>query len=437
MHTLQQLYSGELQGITRLKLACGLQTFPKEIYQLADSLEILDLSGNQLAELPDDFGQLHKLKIAFFSDNLFTVFPSVLAQCPQLEMIGFKANQIQCVPENAIPPTTRWLILTNNLIEQLPESIGDCSNMQKLMLAGNRLTSLPQSLVKCQNLQLLRISANQFTTFPETLLAFPRLAWLALAGNPFSEGTETPHFLPEIDWQSLQLQEQLGEGASGNIYRAIWTEAHKAIAVKIFKGEVTSDGLPGDEMNACIAAGTHPNLVKVLGKIKNHPQDKQGLLLELIPPHYSNLAGPPSFTTCTRDTFPEQTSFTAQQILKIATAIASVGEHLHKLGVLHGDLYAHNTLIDHEAHTLFGDFGAASTYHVHSSKAAALQRIEVRAFACLVDDLLQQLAPEDKPLPLAMFLQNLVTQGMNEMVLQRPSFTEIYTALSQWTPQES
>lgn len=430
MHTLQQLYSGELRGITRLKIACGLQVFPKEIYQLADSLEILDLSGNQLSELPDDFGQLHKLKIAFFSDNLFTVFPSVLAQCPQLEMIGFKANQIQYIPENAIPPTTRWLILTNNAIEQLPDSIGNCASMQKLMLAGNRLRSLPNTLVHCKNLQLLRISANQLSDFPEALLSFPRLSWLALAGNPFSEGIETPITLPEIDWQSLQLQEQLGEGASGNIYRASWETTAQTVAVKIFKGEVTSDGLPSDEMNACMAAGTHPNLVKVIGKIKHHPQDKQGLLMQLIPPHYKNLANPPSFDTCTRDTFPENTFFTAQQILTIAKAMASVGQHLHTLGVLHGDLYAHNTLIDEQGNTLFGDFGAASTYHVHSSKAAALQRLEVRAFACLLDDLLQQLLPAEHSLAEVLALRQLVEKCMNETVLQRPSFTEICTLLN-------
>jgi len=66
MHTLEQLLSGELKGTKTLKLSCQLTHFPDEIINLADSLEILDLSGNQLSELPKDFSKLNKLKIAFF-----------------------------------------------------------------------------------------------------------------------------------------------------------------------------------------------------------------------------------------------------------------------------------------------------------------------------------------------------------------------------------
>ena len=46
--TLAALRCGELEGITRLDLACGLEAFPREIFELADSLEVLNLSGNSL-----------------------------------------------------------------------------------------------------------------------------------------------------------------------------------------------------------------------------------------------------------------------------------------------------------------------------------------------------------------------------------------------------
>ena len=51
--TLAALRSGQLQGITRLDLACNLQQFPPEIFALADTLEVLNLSGNALSALPD------------------------------------------------------------------------------------------------------------------------------------------------------------------------------------------------------------------------------------------------------------------------------------------------------------------------------------------------------------------------------------------------
>ena len=52
MHSLAQLQSGELKGIQHLKVEAELTAFPAEIFELADSLEILDLSNNKLSELP-------------------------------------------------------------------------------------------------------------------------------------------------------------------------------------------------------------------------------------------------------------------------------------------------------------------------------------------------------------------------------------------------
>ena len=43
MHTLAQLRSGELKGTKQLSISENLKTFPKEIFELADTLEILDL----------------------------------------------------------------------------------------------------------------------------------------------------------------------------------------------------------------------------------------------------------------------------------------------------------------------------------------------------------------------------------------------------------
>ncbi|GAL13177.1 serine/threonine protein kinase [Vibrio astriarenae] len=98
MHTLSQLQSGELTGITRLKLAENLTHFPMEILSLTDSLEILDLTDNQLSALPDELVELKKLKIVFASNNQFEILPEVLGRCQNLEMIALrpiKLNMLQ------------------------------------------------------------------------------------------------------------------------------------------------------------------------------------------------------------------------------------------------------------------------------------------------------------------------------------------------------
>lgn len=180
MHTLEQLRSGELKGLRRLKLSCGLTDFPREIFSLSDTLEILDLTGNHLSSLPDDLEQLTKLKVIFCSQNQFTQLPAVLGRCHSLTMVGFKSNQIVDVPAESLPARLRWLILTDNCIQALPESIGQCSDLQKLMLAGNQLTNLPDSLARCHRLELARIAANQLKALSEWLLPLPRLLWLAI-----------------------------------------------------------------------------------------------------------------------------------------------------------------------------------------------------------------------------------------------------------------
>lgn len=422
MQTLQQLRRGEYQGATSLKLSEGLTAFPTEIFDLADTLEVLDLSRNQLNALPDDFGRLKKLKILFCSENLFTVLPEVLADCPQLDIVGFKSNIIETVPGKALNANIRWLILTNNRISEIPATIGNCHRMQKLMLAGNQLTYLPVELSQCRNLSLLRISANRLSKLPQWLLAMPKLSWLAFSGNLFSRKPEAQP-IPLIGWNELQISEQLGEGASGIISKAIH-KGSKEVAVKVFKGAVTSDGLPEDEMHAYILAGSHPGLVQLTGQIAAHPEDKKGLVMELIPQRFFNLGLTPSFESCTRDVFAPGLTLSPAQVVKIAGTIASLAAQLHSKGIMHSDLYAHNTLIDEEGNTLFGDFGAACFYDTTDTDIAnALERIEVSAFGYLLDDLLNLCSAADHPGLLK--LAGLRDACLNSDVVSRPGFKQL------------
>jgi len=423
MQHIDDFKSGKLIGAKKIKLSCHLTQFPNELFTLTDTLEVMDLSNNRLSVLPEDFGRFKKLKIAFFSDNLFTQLPQVLSQCPNLEMIGFKSNQISIVPENALPKETRWLILTNNLIEQLPKSIGNCYRLQKVALAGNRLTELPQEMEACKNLELLRISANNITQLPSWLFNLPKLTWLAYSGNPCGYAPIHNNQLNTVAWNKIELKEQLGEGASGIISKAQIGE--KTAAVKIFKGEVTSDGLPEHEMNASIFAGNHPNLVEVLGKVEQHPENKNGLVLSLIPPEFKNLGNPPSFETCTRDTFDEQLFFTLNQLTTIALGICSAMVHIHSKGIMHGDLYAHNILINEKGKPILGDFGAATLYHIHSTNATANEKLDVRAFGCLLEDLLNRTKYESSSEKLIIELNQVKTNCMNTAFMQRPNFAAI------------
>lgn len=430
MQSLLALQSGQLKGSVSLKLSENLTEFPIEIFDLADTLEVLDLSFNKLSTLPADFGRLKKLKIFFCSENLFTVMPEQLADCPLLDIVGFKSNLITSVPAKSLNTNLRWLILTNNNVAELPKEIGLCTRLQKLMLSGNRLSTLPEELSNCQHLSLLRIAANKLHELPQWITQLPKLSWIAFSGNNFSK-TPAVETLSLINWHDLEISHLLGEGASGVISKANRTigDETQEVAVKIFKGNVTSDGLPEDEMTAYIAAGYHPGLVNLIGQIAHHPDEKKGLVMDLIPHHFYNLGNPPSLESCTRDVFPPDRKLSEKQIIGIAKTIASLAAQLHEAGIMHGDLYAHNTLVDDEGSTLFGDFGAASFYDKNAKMAAALERIEVSAYGYLLDDLLS-LKDEGVSEAIYKSISQLRDFCLDTIVLKRPGFKDLVEALA-------
>jgi len=425
LNTLEELKSGSLVGSTRVKIAEGLETFPKELYTLADSLEILDLTDNNLSTLPDDINKLHKLRILFVSNNQFKEVPSVLASCSNLTMIGFRNNRIDTFNENAVPLQTQWLILTDNNLKKLPNSMGDLKQLQKCMLSGNKLTALPQSMSKCHNLELLRIAVNQLTELPIWLLDLPKLSWLAYSGNPFCAkhpNCDTP--LNEVSWEALELKEVLGEGASGLISKALFNGTE--VAVKVFKGDITSDGLPEEEMDINISMGHHDHLVDVLARVTGHPEGKDVLMLELIPSHFFNLGLPPTLETCSRDVYPEGFTLSFAHVLKILKGIADAAVHMHERGIMHGDFYAHNIMIDSDANSILGDFGGASYFEPKEVAVRnGLERLEVRAFGCLVEELLTLSEDDESNLKQKESLLQLQKQCIYVPNHKRPLFKEI------------
>lgn len=415
--------------VTTLKLTTALTAIPAGVLtKHGATLTQLDLSGTGLSALPDDFGAaLPALRVLFLSHNAFAEFPRALARCARLEMVAFRANGMRHVPEDALPPRLRWLILTNNELTALPASLGRCASLQKCLLAGNQLTTLPPEMAHCRRLGLLRLSANRFAALPAWLFDLPELAFLSFAGNPCcaaAPGEEAHgHGLPEIPLASLTVQAVLGEGASGVISQGLWTPAPDrapvAVAIKRFRGAVTSDGTPRDEMRACLRAGPHAHLIDPLGVVvggddgggaapageekelgsQQQQQQQPGLVLQLVPPQYVSLGRPPSLVSCTRDCFPADATppLSLASALAVLAGVAAAARHLHARGVAHGDLYAHNVLVDPATgHALLGDLGAASLYHDGGGSGdddddddkapSRFERLDVLAFGHLVED---------------------------------------------------
>jgi internalin A len=75
------------------------------------------------------------------------------------------------------------LDLSGEGLSQLPESLGQLSQLQQLDLDGNQLTAVPEALGQLSQLQQLDLNGNQLTAVPETFQHLTSLQEFYLHGN--------------------------------------------------------------------------------------------------------------------------------------------------------------------------------------------------------------------------------------------------------------
>jgi hypothetical protein len=396
----------------------GILSLPPEIGSLV-ALEKLNLANNPLSNLPDEIAGCVNLRTLFFLGNAFTEVPPVVGRLPRLRMLSFKSNRLALVAEDALAPSLEWLILTDNALTALPASLGRLRHLRKLMLASNRLEALPD-VSGLASLELVRLSDNALRAVPAALFALPRLAWIALGGNelgPLRRGdvpaalAAAPH---RIDFARLRLGAVLGEGASGVVHVATLDGSSVRgpcggrpgeVAVKIFKA-ASSDGRPIDEVTAAARIPPHDALINLVGFVDEGAGGRLATVLEYCETLLV-LGRPPSFDSVTRDVFGAQPPvLSVTQAAWIARDVAAACAHLHAAGIMHGDVYAHNVMVDAALVTgdgaavarptvKLGDLGAAFFYDRSGADAAAIERIEMRGYACFIDDLLGLVAGDD------------------------------------------
>lgn len=423
----------DVRALSELRLKqCDILVVPPRLCKLSD-LTLLDLANNPLSSLPDSFASLVNLRVVFFLKNNFEVVPTVLGKLPNLYMLSFKSNRLTSFPDDALAPTIGWLILTDNKLTSLPSNIGDVP-LRKATFANNCLASLPESLKRCETLELLRIAANDLKSLPPWLFTLPRLAWLGVAGNPCSYTNELADDamtkLPRVAWSSLKFDEggELGSGASGKVLAATAADGTR-IAVKQYHAQATSDGRPEDEVKAAVAGSGHDNVMRTSFALDGASDADDGAFALGMPmldmARYSVLGNTPSFQSVSRDTYPEGKKFQTARAYRWAVGIARALDHLHSKGICHGDVYGHNTLVDDvdgDLPALMSDFGAAWFFPPDSQLAPLIERMEMRAFGCMLEELAERCDEDDDRRKL---LSSLASRCMSEDAASRPRTGEV------------
>ncbi len=199
----QLLQQAKAENATELDLDLSRQNLdelPDEIGELTN-LQSLNLSRNQLTALPESLGNLTNLQALELSHTQLADLPEWLSRLTNLQVLVLSDNQLTSLPEwLGQLRNLRGLSLLDNHLTTLPEWLGRLTSLQSLNLQGNQLSTLPEALGQLTNLQHLNLAEIPLTALPEWLGKLATLRMLNLSGNPL---TVLPEWLGRLT--SLQM----------------------------------------------------------------------------------------------------------------------------------------------------------------------------------------------------------------------------------------
>lgn len=125
-----------------------------------------------------------KLSLNFYR---LTEIPDAIGQLTNLEMLNLNVNQLSEIPDSLGRLTNlQQLHLSGNQLSKIPDSIGQLTNLEQLYLSGNQLSKISVSIGKLSNLQRLYLDNNQLSEIPDVIGQLSNLQGLYLDDNPLN-----------------------------------------------------------------------------------------------------------------------------------------------------------------------------------------------------------------------------------------------------------
>jgi Leucine-rich repeat (LRR) protein len=106
------------------------------------------LTKNNLASLPGAlFSSLKLLKIVDVSENILETLPETIGECSYLEILRLSDNNLSDLPmELAQCGNLVVLNISRNMMDQLPLVVTQCSSIEQLFMNDMFLTELPEDI---------------------------------------------------------------------------------------------------------------------------------------------------------------------------------------------------------------------------------------------------------------------------------------------------
>ena len=149
---------------------------PTALFNLTN-MENLDLSENQIAEIPKEISHLVKLKRLTLVSNRIKHLPESFYNLVQLERLNLRHNRLEEVSSNISQMTNLYLLnLSWNQISEIPAGIGQLQKLEWLYLQKNKIQQIPLTISNLQNLYHLDLGYNQLKSLDyDTVIALSTL----------------------------------------------------------------------------------------------------------------------------------------------------------------------------------------------------------------------------------------------------------------------
>ena len=116
---------------------CVQEYVPDSIGALGKELEVLNLSQNELIELPDTLSMLYGLRELVLFKNKFTSMPMTMGALRNLERLDLHNNRLASISNLCNLPRLQYLDLDHNKLEALPKELARLRTLVgPLMLCG-------------------------------------------------------------------------------------------------------------------------------------------------------------------------------------------------------------------------------------------------------------------------------------------------------------
>lgn len=154
-------------SLATLEIPSNELTEISEKISLLVNLTRLDISSNHITTLPDEIGSLTNLVYLRARANKIATVTPLLGQLTNLITLDLRQNEIEELDAKCFPAssTLEKLLLTENYLRSIPDSIIECTGVAELDLAENKLTQIPP-LTSMTGLKRLMLNDNRLTDVP-------------------------------------------------------------------------------------------------------------------------------------------------------------------------------------------------------------------------------------------------------------------------------